>query len=714
MDRTLARAAPPSGVRDIVATATAFVVLGLVAVTVHLSTVFLMEEAAWVQHSHEVVGGVQSCLMLLRDADAARRDFRASGNEAFLAQVRAASAAFAPAQQHVRALVSDDAEQLARLRAFEPVAAAYLRSINDEVAKGRRGAGEEPDAQRAAPDPGAVTIRAAIADLILAQRTLLTARQERTRKALGYARTAQAVGAIVAVVLLTWGLWRTARERRMRKRFAAELVGTERNLAATLESIGDGVIATDLDGRVVSMSRVAERLTGWSAAEARGRRCSEVFALIDVRTRAPAPDPVTKALACHATVSSASATVLLARDGVEYSVADTAAPILDHNGDVAGIVLAFRDVTTARTAEAALKSAHVFLDSVIEHIPHMVFVKGGSELRFMRMNRAGEELLGVPRTALLGKNDFDLFPVDQAAAFVAKDREALAGGRVVDIVEEPLDTTQGLRWLHTLKVPLVAEDGTQLLLGISEDITERREAAELLRIAQDDAERAHRELEAFSYSVAHDLRAPLRSIDGFSMALLEDHSAQLDERGTDLLMRVRRAAGRMASLIDDLLKLSRITKHELQREPIPFSRLAQVVVADVATRYERGAVVIEDGLVADGDPELVRVLLENLLDNAFKFSQKATVATIDVGALRDSSPPTFYVRDSGAGFDSASATTLFAPFQRFHRQADFDGTGIGLATVQRIVERHGGRIRVESGAGQGATFFFTLATRRDK
>ena len=189
----------------------------------------------------------------------------------------------------------------------------------------------------------------------------------------------------------------------------------------------------------------------------------------------------------------------------------------------------------------------------------MIFVKEAAELRFERINRAGEQLLGLTREQLIGKNDFDFFPVDQAKFFQERDRETLDNRVVVDIPEEPIETKSGRRWLHTKKVPVVDDHGVaKFLLGISEDMTERREAALALKAANDAAEAAIQELEAFSYSVAHDLRAPLRAIDGFSQALEEDCGDKLDDEGKDYLRRVRTSAQHMARLIDGLLGLSRV------------------------------------------------------------------------------------------------------------------------------------------------------------
>jgi hypothetical protein len=220
----------------------------------------------------------------------------------------------------------------------------------------------------------------------------------------------------------------------------------------------------------------------------------------------------------------------------------------------------------------------------------------------------------------------------------------------------------------------------------------------------------NQELEAFSYSVSHDLRAPLRRIDGFSQALIENYGDKLDAEGRDHLQRVRVAARHMADLIDDLLKLSRVGRSEMSHEQVDLSALAREV-ADELRRTQpdrRVDFVIADGLVARGDGRLLRVVFENLLGNAWKFTSRRPDVRIEFSRVPCEDRQAYVVRDNGAGFDMAYASRLFAPFQRLHTEDEFPGTGIGLATAQRVVHKHGGRIWAESEAGHGATFYFTL------
>ena len=232
------------------------------------------------------------------------------------------------------------------------------------------------------------------------------------------------------------------------------------------------------------------------------------------------------------------------------------------------------------------------------------------------------------------------------------------------------------------------------------------------RLARDNAEldALNRELESFSYSVSHDLRAPLRAIDGFSQALNEDYSDRLDEEGLGYLKRVRQAAQRMGMLIDDLLRLAHVTRTEVAREDVDLTDMAGKVLQELQRTEPQRHVVskIMPGLKALADARLMRVVLDNLLGNAWKFTTRRDNAQIEFGVESVGGERAFYVRDNGAGFDMAYATKLFGAFQRLHDAAQFPGTGVGLATVQRVVRKHGGRIWAEAKPNEGATFYFTL------
>ncbi len=270
------------------------------------------------------------------------------------------------------------------------------------------------------------------------------------------------------------------------------------------------------------------------------------------------------------------------------------------------------------------------------------------------------------------------------------------------------------RWLSWNSIPSVEEG---LIYAVARDVTEEkasRDKIERLNIELEkrsrDLEAINQELESFSYSVSHDLRAPLRSIDGFSQMLLEDYEQLLDEEGVDSLRRIRAASQRMASLIDDILKLSRITRLAIHRQPVDLSGIARQTAEELEAEEPKRRIeyAISPGIEANGDPQLLRIVIENLLGNAVKFTGKRKNAKVEFGMLEeDAGPPVYFVRDNGAGFSMEYAHKLFGVFQRLHRSSDFPGTGIGLATVQRIINRHRGRVWAEGREDRGSTFYFT-------
>jgi signal transduction histidine kinase len=263
------------------------------------------------------------------------------------------------------------------------------------------------------------------------------------------------------------------------------------------------------------------------------------------------------------------------------------------------------------------------------------------------------------------------------------------------------------------EVPAGAHLGDDELGRLGERL---REAGDLLRERDVELQRANAEMESFSYSVSHDLRAPLRAIDGFSRVIEEDHGPQLDANGQDALRRIRMATKRMGVLIDDLLNLSRLSRLALHREPVDLGHIATDIVGELAQRSPERTVdvAIAGDLVTDADPQMIRIALQNLLDNAWKYTSTTPQARIELRREQDERRPTvFAVTDNGVGFDMAYAQRLFGAFQRLHGNHEFEGTGIGLAIVHRIVRRHGGEIWADAAVNGGATFRFTLAPPRE-
>ncbi len=339
-------------------------------------------------------------------------------------------------------------------------------------------------------------------------------------------------------------------------------------------------------------------------------------------------------------------------------------------------------------------------------------------------NATFQQLTGYSEKELIGINSINQIHPEDKERVRKKAIENLKGicnlpyeyrfikknGDIISVLESVIPTTY---------------QGKRAAVGSFMDITDHKQSREKIQQLNKELEQrvreldeltlqlqaANKELEAFSYSVSHDLRTPLRSMDGFSQALLEDYGDQLDESGKDYLQRIRHAAQHMAQLIDDMLTLSRVTRSDMHIEKVDLSAMVRSITAELQQNQPERQVefVITDGAVANGDARLLHAVFQNLLDNAWKFTRTRPCARIEFGYTRNNGKSTYFVRDNGVGFDMAYVDKLFGAFQRLHSPAEFEGTGIGLATIKRIIHRHGGQVWAEAAVDQGATFEFTLS-----
>ncbi|WP_193369459.1 sensor histidine kinase [Pelagibius marinus] len=485
---------------------------------------------------------------------------------------------------------------------------------------------------------------------------------------------------------------------------------------ALLESAPDAVVIADVAGRIVLVNAQTERLFGYPRANLIGEPV-EVLVPQSLRKRhvnyrdtfiaAPRVRPMGEGLE----LSGRRA------DGSEFPIAISLSPA--ETSDGALIIAAIRDVTHTKEAEKALRDRETRFRALLEAAPDAIAI-ADTEGHIELVNAQTERLFGYSRDQLIGQKVEVLVPerfrerhVFHRTGYVDEPHVRSMGegldlhGRRADGSEFPVAIS--LSPLETAKGMLV--------IAAIRDVTERdrieREVQKLNeQLTRDNRELAavNRELESFSYSVSHDLRAPLRAIDGFSQALMEDCADALDNTGRDYLNRVRRAAQRMGGLIDDLIMLSRVTRADTHMQDVDLSALAERIAQNLReTEPNRQAdFAIAPALLAHGDARLLQIVLENLMGNAWKFTAGRVPTRIEIGRCRHDGADAFFIRDNGAGFDIAHADQLFRAFQRLHDAQSFPGTGIGLATVQRIIHKHGGRIWATGEVDRGATFYFTL------
>jgi PAS domain S-box-containing protein len=538
------------------------------------------------------------------------------------------------------------------------------------------------------------------------------------------------------------GFSKLTRDITERKRAEEALIAASALQTAIFNSANFSSIATDAKGIIQIFNIGAERMLGYTAAEVMNKITpADISDSQEILARAAALSiecstpiaPGFEALVFKASrgIEDIYELTYVRKDGSRFPAVVSVTALRDAKAAIIGYLLIGTDNTARKLADEALRKTEVELHAVFENLDEGVIV-ANLDGELLYMNPAAQTVYG-----LSGPEEVRRHLEDFGQTFELSDLE----GVLLPANDWPLARILRGEKLHGLEVrvrgiltdrqrifsyrgTLVSDEAGQPLKAVItiNDITERRLAGDViqrlngqleLRVVERTAQlqTANKELEAFCYSVSHDLRAPLRTLDGFSQALLEDYSDVLDAQGKNYLGRIRAGSQRMGQLIDDLLNLSRVSRGEMSRELVDLSKMAREVVDELQSTdpLREAEIVIANDLIAETDPRLLRIVLTNLLSNAWKFTTKQEHPVINFGSLGTNGNREYFVRDNGAGFNEAYAGQLFGVFQRLHAVADFPGTGIGLATVQRIIHRQGGRVWAEGKVEQGATFHFTLA-----
>ncbi len=486
---------------------------------------------------------------------------------------------------------------------------------------------------------------------------------------------------------------------------------------AFVEQMQQGAATLGPDGTVLYCNRSLAALLGEPLERVVGRNFATFVAAQD-------RDLLGRLLAVPPDGASSGELRLLAAGGLPVPVNLTATP-MSADGILA-TCLVITDLTERKQAEDALRISEERFRSVFE-TAQIGMALTSPEGRLLHVNRSYEEMVGYSAQELKALSLLDITHPDdrQRTREIVED---LAAGRqeVQHFEKRYLRKDGGIVWVHLTDSAVRGPDGKpRFLVGMAVDITDRRRAEEEIhalnteleqRVRQRTAEleAANQELEGFTYSVSHDLRAPLRGIDGFSQILLAECPAELSEQARHYLHMVADNARQMGRLVDDLLRFSRTSRQSLLRQRVAMASLVRQCLAELAPESQGRDVDLQVGELPDclGDPALLKQVWLNLLSNAFKFTRQRQHARIDIGCLQRDGQTVYFVRDNGVGFDMQYADKLFGVFQRLHRAEEFEGTGIGLALVQRIVHRHGGRIWADAAPDQGATFYFTLQRNR--
>ncbi|MFO1448943.1 MAG: PAS domain S-box protein [Opitutaceae bacterium] len=878
----------PNQRKVVVGFSVALVCLVVVGVVSFRAVGSLHEDTTLVAHTRQVIGQLDVLYSTTIEAQSGRRGFAMTGMDVFLKPYDAAVREIPVEVDHLRRLVADNPQQVERLNNLVSLIDAQL-AFGRAVIEARRVDGF------AAADALTRTLRGQqlhdqvalrVAEMKQVEDTLLVERQKRAARSVTLTRGIILAGGLLALGLGGIALATIRRDFAARLRAETALRQSENSLDVTLHSIGDAMLATDTDGRVTRLNRVAETLTGWTRDQALGRPIAEIFRIEHEHTGLPAVIPVDQVLSTGSTQALESHTVLIARDGSRRPIDDSAAPIRDRDGRIHGVVLVFRDVTAERAADARLaevleqlererarlkfifdslpvgislavtqptgtrtrliNDAHLKLcgftreqadqpqafqrithpedrqrqEELLRRLEDPRFGSYAMDKRYLRHDgsvvwvmiavqrrkladgstedlslvvditerkRAEEQIdrqnahlravfESLPglflvlkpdftivtatdaylqstmtrREQILDRNLFDVFPDnpdDPAASGVRNLRTSLERVRQTgqsDIMAIQRYDVRGKdggfeeKYWSPINSPVIGPNqAIEYIIHRVEDVTEfvRQKQArapetsdalrdrmvqmeaevfqssQKLQQANHQLESANAELEAFSYSVSHDLRAPLRHIQGYAGMLAREASPLLSDTAKRYLKTVMDSSRQMGALIDDLLTFSKMGRTELRETRIEPSRLCELVRHELEFASAGRDVdwKIAEVPAVRGDPALIKQVLANLIGNALKYSRGRNPAVIEMGcAGLEDDQVVLFVRDNGAGFDMKYAHKLFGVFQRLHRTDEFEGTGIGLATVRRIVTRHGGRTWAEGVPQVGATFYFTL------
>jgi len=690
------------------------VVVGFFVATVAFlawrSTLQYRDDQRWVTHTHQVLEALSAVLARIRDAESSTRGYIATGNEAFLKPYDAERESILKSDGGLRQLVQDNPAQLARVDRLDPILTARVNRF-DELIQLRKNVGAA--AAAAGLTPGRVWSEKAhdvLREMESEERSLLAIRAEETEQSFG--RTLTLLGVLgAAVLVILAGLFVSARHASIARLRADDVLRRSR---AEFQDLYDhapcGYLSTDVKGEIRLINATALQWLGYARDDLQGgKRIHDLIAPESL----PAFTEALATLHDQGTSITGLESTFRKKDGSALVVHIGAAAEKDGQGAFHRARFTLVDVTERKLAQVELDrffTASIDLKAVAD-------LKTG---RFLRVSPSWERTLGWSLTELTSKSWLDFIHPDDREPTIRAAAQ-LGEGKPLMAFENRYRHKNGEYRLIAWRVPAPLP-GSLVVYSVGRDVTESRRQDEEVRTLNaslkervDETLAANKELESFSYSVSHDLRAPLRGIDGFSRILMEDFAPVLGEEGLRLLGKVVENSRQMGELIDDLLQYSRLGRKEVETTRVDMESLARDAMEEVRKHHPGYAAEFILGTLpaVRGDRTLLKQAWLNLISNALKYSSKKADARVEISGENGGIESVYHVRDNGVGFDMKYSDKLFGVFQRLHSTKEFEGTGVGLAIVQRVIQRHGGRVWAEGQPDAGAVFHFSIPAPRE-
>src|SRR5712671_2984924 len=686
------------------------------------NTARFAEASEWRKHTYEVLRNLDETVARLVDAETGQRGYLLTGEESYLEPYRAAIKHIDQTIGNVKRLTSDNPNQQKRIHILEPLAERKLAELQQtrDVRKNEGLTAANRMVLEGSGKRWMDQIRVIIAEMANEEKDLLKLRTQEANESVARSVRTILTGTLLSISLLVLCFGLLHRELSERKKAQAALAKSEKWFSTTLASIGDAVIATDMNGGVTFMNSVAQSLTGWSLEEARGKSMDLVFNIVNAETRRPVENPVKKVFREGKIVGLADHTVLLSKDGREFDIEDSAAPILADTGEGFGVVLVFRDITENKRAEEETKRQKELLQLILERIADGVVV-ADSNGKFLLFNTAAEQVLGIGATDTTPdqwSDRYGSYLPDAVTLYPPNELPLVRAmrGESVDAVEVFIRNAKvpDGRLLSITGRPLRGEEGA--LRGgvvVFHDITLQKRAQEALVQAKEEAVRASKFKDQFLSTMSHELRTPLNAVLGFSDLLADERYGSLNDRQRRYVTHIHTGGTHLLKLITDILDLSKIEagRMEIVCEDVSIaSAFAEVLSALQPLADKKSQCLtqeVEPRLYIRADATRFKQILMNLVGNAIKFTPET--GRIELVARQVGSQVKLEVRDNGSGIAPEEQRRIFEAFYRLAQTGSTtEGTGLGLAITARLVELHGSKLEIKSKPGEGTCFYFSL------